>query len=501
MKNVKHTANEFLIDNNATADNKIIVDSFGAYFHSVPITIKSSIVKPNVDLLRHIPVTLKSMYLYFANEKEIEHIIRSLKSSNDKFEWSTFFLKLGISYFARIIKKLFNQCLCESVYPSILKVARITPIFKKGKRSLVGNYRPVSVLPVLNKIFEKLIFKRLDSFIESNNVLSDSQHGFRAGRSTDTASLELVRCILPAFSSGSYALCVFLDQSRAFDLVEHSLLIKKLDRLGVRGPCLNLMRSYLSARSFYVVYNGVKSTTFPLDASVPQGSVGGPLLFNLYSNDLTLYIKELDIVLYADDSVFVLVGADISLLFRTMNEKLAQLDVWCRYNGLHLNTEKTKYMILSNKIMSIPDLQLKINTSEIEQVATYKYLGLVFDNKLNFSFQVDTLYRRLTSCCGISYRISDNFTLEIAKTYYYAHIYSILSYGIAAYGGNLIHSFKLNKFQKCQDKIMLTLFQKHFSCNSINDLYVKNSNLKICDIYKLKVGIFMHQMIHSSCHS
>ena len=115
----------------------------------------------------------------------------------------------------------------------------------------------------------------------------------------------------------------------------------------------------------------MKSTTFPLDASVPQGSVGRPLLFNLYSNDLTLYIKELDIVLYADDSVFVLVGADVSLLFQTMNEKLAQLDVWCRYNGLHLNTEKTKYMTFSNKIMSIPNLQLKINTNEIEQVATF----------------------------------------------------------------------------------------------------------------------------------
>ena len=499
-KNVKDNTKEFLINNELTKDSQIIADSFGGFFHSVPNIVKQGIIKPNADLLNCVSINARSMFLFPAKEKEIEGIIKSLKSSNEKFEWSTFVLKLGVTYFARIIKKLFNQCIRESVYPSILKIARITPIFKKGRRALIENYRPISVLPVLNKIFEKLIFKRLDFFVESTNVLSDCQHGFRKGRSTDTASLELIRCILPAFKEGSYALCVFLDQSKAFDLVEHALLLEKLNRLGVRGPCLELMKSYLSDRTFYVAYESKKSNCFALDSSVPQGSVGGPILFNLYSNDLTSYIKDLDIVLYADDSVFILVGSNITTLFETMNQKLSQLDVWCRFNGLHINAEKTKYMIFTNKQEITTNLQLKINNREIELVESIKYLGLVFDHKLNFGTQIDSLYKRLTRCCGITYRISDNFTPEIAKTYYYSYTYSLLCYGIAVYGGNLINSFKISKFQKCQDKIILTLFQKHYTCNSLNELYQVTSILKIKEIFKLKAGIFMHQMVHDNLH-
>ena len=173
-KHVNNHTQEFLINNTMTNDNKVISDNFGAFFDTVPKTLKDNIVRPNDDLLGYIPFNTRSMYLFYATEDEVESVVKGLKTSNDKYEWSTFMLKLGTVYFSRIITTLFNQCLCQGVYPSLLKVARITPIFKRGKRSLIENYRPVSVLPVLNKIFEKLIFKRLDSFVESSDVLSES---------------------------------------------------------------------------------------------------------------------------------------------------------------------------------------------------------------------------------------------------------------------------------------------------------------------------------------
>ena len=221
---------ELYIGGDNTNDNGVITNSFAQYFSSIPKEIKSKIVKPVINLIDHIPNNLNSMFFSPVTHIEVEKTINKLKRSNERFDLSAIVLKLGSQHFSHLIAGLFNQSFAECTYPNSLKTARITPIYKRGSKKLIENYRPISVLPIVNKIFEKLILKRLSSFLEVNNIICSNQHGFRSGCSTDTASLDLVKYLIPAFTNKTYSLCVFLDQSKAFDLVEHPLLLTKLKR-------------------------------------------------------------------------------------------------------------------------------------------------------------------------------------------------------------------------------------------------------------------------------
>ena len=495
----KEIAQEFLIGGVQTDNKQTISNAFADYFKSIPQTIKSSIVKPPNDLITNIPRFGMSMVFYSADDLEVERIVNRLKRSNEKYDISVVVLKLGAKWFSQLIAELFNQSMLQCTYPNLLKVARVSPIYKKDNRKLIENYRPVSVLPVLNKIFEKLVFKRINSFFNDNNLISNSQHGFRQGCSTDTAALDLMRHVIPAFSHKMFSLCVFLDQGKAFDLVEHPILLQKLERYGIRGFCLEYLNSYLNNRKSYVNFNNALSDNYAIETSVPQGSVLGPILFNIYTNDLIYYLKNTGIVAYADDTTLILNGLDLVNLADAMNNALNRLSIWCRYNGLSLNSDKTKFMIFTNvNTFVVPDL--KIDGRSIEYVTHFKYLGLTLDHRLKFTLQIDNVTRRLASAAGISYRLGDSFNYDAARSYYFSFIYSVISYGIIVYGGCMMDSGGLSKLQKYQNKILLNLFQRYFLCNNINELYRKCSILKIVDIYRLRVATIVHKMYFDDYH-
>ena len=185
---------------------------------------------------------------------------------------------------------------------------------------------------------------------------------------------------------------------------------------------------------------------------MPQGSLLGPLLFNLYTNDIVYYINDLNFIIYADDTVMVAVGSDLSLIVQLMNDKLSKMSEWCRFNGLKLNSSKTKCMIFSPNLPEIvPDIM--IDNAVIERVDRFKYLGLMLECNLKFSFQISELQTRLASKCAIAYRLNRYFNLENARQFYFAFVYSIITYGLSIYGGNLINSSKLNRAQKYQIKL------------------------------------------------
>ena len=308
-----------------------------------------------------------------------------------------------------------------------------------------------------------------------------------------------MRHVIPAFSNKMFSLCVFLDQSKAFDLVEHPLLLDKLEQYGMRGVCLDYLRSYLDSREAYVNFKNSLSDSYAIETSVPQGSVIGPVLFNIYTNDLIYYLHNAGVVAYADDTTLVLNGPDLESLCAAMNDILSRLSVWCRFNGLSLNCQKTKFMVFSNmNVATIPDL--RIDGKSIEHVTNFKYLGLIIDNKLKFTSQIENVIQRMASATGITYKLGDSFNYDAARAYYFAFIYSVLSYGLVVYGGCIVDSGKLPKLQRYQNKIMLNLFQQHFICNNINELYKKCSILKIVDIYRLKVALLVHRMHFENFH-
>jgi hypothetical protein len=382
----------------------------------------------------------------------------------------------------------------EGCYPDLLKIARIVPIFKKGSKSLIENYRPISILPVLNKIIEKLTYVRLSSFIDCNNLMSSSQHGFRSGCSTDTAALDLLRFIIPSFTNKSIALCVFLDLSKAFDTVDHRLLLLKLERYGIRGLCLNFFASYLENRHLYVNFGQQSSDCLPVITSVPQGSVLGPILYNLYTNDVDVYLNDINKVFYADDTTLVAVSSDLDSLTEFMNNKLLELSEWYKFSRLALNTAKSKFMIFTPlNISVIPNI--KINNVMIEHVSSYRYLGIDFDSNLKFHTHTNRVSAKLSTCCGISMRLAPFSTFNVAKQYYFAFVYSAITYGIVVWGGALTTTCRLTRAQNKQDSIVKTLFGPFYCFNNVVELYRRYNLLKINEIYELKASELMYKIL------
>jgi hypothetical protein len=379
-------------------------------------------------------------------------------------------------------------------YPDVLKIAKITPVHKVGSRTCISNYRPISILGNLNKIFEKVTHVRLNSYFVSQDLLSSSQFGFRRGVGTETAMLHLVSYALQAFEDRGFVLCVYMDFSKAFDTVNHALLLTKLDRYGVRGLALDLMKSYLNNRIQYVSYCAVSSEKQSVKVGVPQGSCLGPLLYSIYTNDLHRFIdNRCRDVMYADDTTLVSFSQDLELLKLRKNVILGSVIEWCNYNRLAVNVTKTKAMLFTNRLADPPEIF--INNSLLEYVEEYKYLGVIFDPKLKYQEHIVSLQNRVSRFCGISYRLGSYFTIGTARSFYYAFFYSTASYCIVVWGGVLVCSQRGNRLENMQKRIVKNLFQKFYVNLAYNELLKEVELLKLVDIYKFRVGCMMYKML------
>ena len=222
---------------------------------------------------------------------------------------------------------IFNKSLRDGIFPEKMKLAEVIPIYKmKGKTDMLNSYRPVSLLPVISKILEKLVQKRINHFLQKKMLLFDSQFGFRSKHSTIDAILEFIGKVIKGFDKGDKTLAVFLDLSKAFDTLPHETLLKKLENFGIRGKALQWFRSYLSDRRMYVSFNGIKSELLPSgNFGVPQGSVLGPLCFILATNDLSLTLKKCKCILFADDTTVYITNKNLRYLKESMKHDLAIL--------------------------------------------------------------------------------------------------------------------------------------------------------------------------------
>ena len=236
-----------------------------------------------------------------------------------------------------VLKHIFNISLAKGVFPDKLKIARVTPIFKKGNNTAVTNYRPISVLPCFSKLLERKMYNRLYKFLLENNILYQKQFGFQNTHSTEHAILQLVNQITEAFSQGNYILGTFLDLSKAFDTVNHNILLEKLKANGIQSENLKLFRSYLSNRKQFILYVDFKPEMKIVKCDVPQGSILGPLLFLIFVNDLSNWTKVLDPVLFTDDTNLFCSDNNIRTLFETANQELSKINDWFLANKLSLN--------------------------------------------------------------------------------------------------------------------------------------------------------------------
>jgi len=252
------------------------------------------------------------------------------------------------------LRYIFNLSLTSSVVPDKFKLAKVVPIYKKGETTKTQNYRPISLLSIFNKILEKLVHRRLTNFLNKKEVLYKFQFGFRKHYSTSLALLEVLDNCYNSLDAGNKIVGLFLDLQKAFDTVDHAILLSKLQFYGIRGLMFEWLKNYLSDRKQYTVVNKVSSNIGHITCGVPQGSVLGPLLFLIYMNDIHRAVPGHDVKLFADDTNVFIIGKDLQVLEREANNCLKNLQIWLTANKLSINLEKTYYALFSSNKKCCP---------------------------------------------------------------------------------------------------------------------------------------------------
>jgi hypothetical protein len=472
-------------DGNVTSDALLMASEFNEYFNHIPHLTQSKLIASKRNYLDLVPFNNETIFLLPTDPFEIESIIQNLKSKNN-ISMPMKFVKFVRAELSVILSKIFNLCIEEGCYPDSLKIARIVPVFKAGSHEQVSNYRPISILPIINKIFEKLLYIRLQSFFDTCNIISDNQFGFRKSRDTTQATLKLLDAIVPSMGSKECTATVFLDFSKAFDTVDHVILLQKLSRYGVRGSSLRLLESYLSNRHHYVCIDNSTSATLQSEVGVPQGSCLGPLLYLIYANDLNYLIADILLILFADDTALVDRNVNVKFLIFLMNTYLSKISDWCNFNKLAINIEKTKWILFSNKKTVVP--KLMINFAEIERVKNYKYLGFMLDDRLTYRYHIKCLTSTMARYRYITMKVKSFLTDESAKTFYYGLVHSRVSYGLLVWGGVFIEGASADRLCRLQDRIVLNLFSGEGDTrNNVNAIYKRNEILKFADLYRVKL--------------
>jgi len=436
-------------EQNRSSDLNVIVEYFKNFFQSVYKSEDCSNFRSN---LNQCPVQFDVPYV---SESEIINELNSFKNGCGPDGVSSYILKLLKYQLCYPLKLLFDKSLKTSTFPQRWKISSITPIYKAGDRSNIANYRGISILSSIPKLFEAILTRYI--FFNIKNIISTSQHGFFKGRSTTTNLIEFQREIIDTFESHSQLDVGFVDFTKAFDSVQHQIIICKLKVFGLSEKFVNWVGSYLSDRIQYVKINRFKSSKINVLSGVPQGSHLGPLLFTIFVNDLLDVMRYSKGLMYADDMKLLCRIGDHSDAAKLQSD-LDSLSLWCSINHLNLNIKKCAVMSFSRK-KSLLNYDYKINNETLTRVAQITDLGVTFDPTLSFIPHINKIIAKSSSLLGFIQRLSKDFkdkkTLQIL---YSSLVRSNLEYAIVVWAPH--YNVHIERIEKIQRKFTRQIFFK-----------------------------------------
>jgi hypothetical protein len=494
--NKKKNANiskKFYLNGSLITDNKVIAQQFNNFFSNIGPNLAANIPNSNTTPISFMPNRVAhSIFLNPVSNEEVYNIIVNLNSGAAGWdELSPAIIKTIKSPIICPLVHICNLSLSQGMFPNELKLANAVPIFKAGDDKQFTNYRPVSILPVFSKILERVMYNRLIDFLDKYKILYELQFGFRKGRSTEQALITLVDKVSSAIDSGDFVVGIFLDFSKAFDTVNHDILISKLEHYGIRGTALNWLKDYLNNRYQYVTVNSAISDTKIVKCGVPQGSILGPLLFLIYINDLYNVVSYSVPLLFADDTNLFFSGKNPDHISTIINSELEQINQWLLTNKLSLNISKTHYMIFSSQKTHIPDICLKIDGSNIERVYLTKFLGVLIDPKFHWNAHINYISKKLSKCIGILCKAKRILNADTLKSLYYTFAYPYLIYCNIVWGDT--YQIHLNKLLRIQKKIIRIINPgKH--PNDSQTLFVKLKLLDVNQIHIYLLTTFMYRL-------
>ena len=486
--------NEFQIKSSKVSNPKIISDTFNSIFGDAPLKLVNSIDKSLINFTNFMTSKINfSIFVDPTTDIEVYKTINSFKNKNCHIDFiPNKIFKLISHSISSVIAKLFNQSILEGIFPKCLKDARIVPLYKSGKLSDINNYRPISTLSFLSKVFEKIMLARLSKFIIKNNILNSRQFGFQAGKSTEDGLILFMNDVYKSIDMHESVICTFIDFAKAFETIDHKILLYKLSCYGIRGTINEWFCSYLSNRTMYVDFKGTVSERRTVNIGVPQGTILGPILFLLYINDITNSSKCLKFILYADDTTVYLSGKNIPNIFKTLNDELNYLNIWTKANKISINSNKTKYMVISKTKSDLSGESVILNGNKIEKVSHFKFLGIILDENLNFKEHIAFLSTKISKASGIL-KFLDFLPSNILLKLYFSMVYPHFTYGILIWGST--PTTNLNSLTKLQKRIIRIITHSEWLAHT-NPLYLKNNLIKIADLFQYLTCIYMFKVIH-----
>lgn len=500
--NRSNLPDSFIIDGIKNANHNDIVDKFNDYFVNIGSRLASSIPNASKSFSEYMhSQSLDSFSLYLTDANEIIQIVSNFqnKSSAGVDAIPINIMKESICYIAEPISNIINSSLITGIFPDSLKIGKICPIYKSGETDLFANYRPISILPSFSKIFEKIVFNRLSSYLDKNCVLVNNQYGFRRKHSTYMAIMDMYDSISQAVDKNEFAVGIFIDLSKAFDTLNHDILLSKLELYGIRGVPLQWFKNYLSNRKQFVSINGVSSTLSHVNCGVPQGSILGPLLFILYINDIVNCSHILKFILFADDTNLFYSGKDIWQVMQCINAELLKLSEWFRANKLSLNVKKTNFILFGRKriissTVNSQKFQLIIDGNVLDRVDCTKFLGVIIDEKLNWYKHIDHISLKISRALGILNRIKNVMPHNVLLMIYNTLISPYLTYC------NIIWCCAkptLIKKMVVLQKRAVRLITRSSYRTSTGPLFRRLKLLRLMDIHKFQISLFMFKYKYS----
>lgn len=432
----------------------------------------------------------------------ITKLIENLNSSTSAgiSDISVKVFKKSVLILAPMISHIINECISSGTIPDEWKCAVVTALFKnKGALEDVNNYRGISVLAIISKLFETILASQILSFFKENNIFYPSQFGFRESHSCEAALHELLSEINGARNKRLITLLLFIDFRKAFDLVNPNLLLHKLKIYGFDSAALTLIKNYFSGRSQCVKFDGALSDFLNILLGVAQGSILGPLLFLIFINDLGFLLDSDKCKMFADDTTTCHTGADIETLTSSFKLTLMKIQDWCLNNRLDINWTKTKIMFIHNKRNVVLPKEFVFEGTTIEIVSEFKLLGIILDNKLSFSHHVRhlrcTINKKLYSIKTL-FHLPKSVKVQFFKTFILPHFDYCLSL--------LVYFSKkaIQSLSNCYYICLFTLFNFTGSVSSTSDFNTLNNNLEALKlngfIHRLiiKLATFFHKLLH-----
>lgn len=490
-----------------TIDIKTVANGFANHFSKSNHAQKSckSLLLPNLDY-----VTPQNKSIRF-KKASCDDVLKLIKQLDEKKSPGVDNIRcLDIKYISKsiadVLAKFINNCVKYALYPNELKTGLVRPIHKKGAYNEYGNYRPITILPIINKIAERYICNQLQEFYTENSIISSSQFGFQPKKSTTSLLSKFTDEVNSHLNEKKHVLLLFIDFSQAFDTLQHDILLEKLNNTGVRGPLLEWCRAYLQNRSYYVKIGDEMSNNTEVNGGTAQGSVIGPIHYLAYVNDLENIIKECSLYQYADDTCLIAASCNLDIAMRRLQNDFTLMNMWAHDIGLKLNAEKTKIVhVHSSHIKN--DTQIKIiahchsclhktpsvcTCCQIESVKHHTYLGLIIDHRFIWKNHIDNVCDKLRIILTKFYLLKNKIPFKILLNMYLALAESIITYGITSYG----RTFKcfIDRILNLQLRILKTILPNNIKSQLLDNKAKIFEYCKIIPIHeKIKYNVLVEQ--------